>query len=211
MNKLAAKMKNVWENIKPRSAHLGISGEKEIMFARYKALITDKIKVNNKTIIDFGCGGGLLGLYLLQTYKPAEYIGYDLAERSLANAKINLINYENALLIELKEHRFNFALHNPDIIVCLACIIHFPTQLYLNNFLIECNQSKAKKLILEIRDAGSGTKFNKTPYANLDNVYKACFTEETYLSERLTNYNITDKSEISETGCQVLWYTLKKV
>jgi len=210
MNKLAARMKEVWENIKPRSAHLGLSGEKEAMFDRYKYLITSRMVVNGKTIIDFGCGGALLGLYLLENFKPSKYIGYDLSERSIAQAMKNLENYQNAVFTILWEHRFNFAELNPDIIVCLACIIHFPTQLYLDNFLRECNKSGAKRLVLEIRDSGWGTQFAKIPYNSENDIYRACLTNKEYISERLTNYNISQSTEIGESECQVLWYVKKK-
>lgn len=208
MNKLAARMKEVWENIKPRSAHLGLSGEKEMMFARYKELISNNLKVNGKTIIDFGCGGALLGLYLLENFKPLKYIGFDLAERSIQTAQKNLLGYDCELKL-LKEHRFNFAELNPDIIVCLACIIHFPTQLYLDNFLKDCNLSNAKNLVLEIRDIGNGTKFSSRPYENGEDIYRACLTDEKYVSEHLFNYFLTYKTEPSENGCQVLYYRKK--
>lgn len=210
---LADKMRNVWNTTIPRNAHLGLSGEKEMMFSRYKNLITDKIGVTNKTIIDFGCGGGLLGLYLLSNFKIKKYIAYDCAERSLKVAKENLKDFNNVELNYIERHVWNFAEKKPDIIICLAVIIHFPTQVYLDNFLKTCNESGAKKLVLEIRDTGEGNRFQANPYESVKQTILACATNEKYVSDKLANYRLVDMTDAAKapTNCQVLWYDRKKV
>lgn len=222
MNALGKKMKEVWEKTRTRNAHLGLDGEREDMLKRYEALITSRMKVNGKTIIDFGCGGALFGVHLLTNFKPKKYIAFDIAERSIQQAKKNIKdytlsnnyngNYLQCNFIILKEHRWNFAEYNPDIIVCLAVMIHFPTKIYLDNFLKTCNESGAKKLVLEIRDTGKGTQFQKTPYETVTQTLLACITNEKYVSERLTNYTIADKTDPAKapTNCQILWYNRTK-
>lgn len=212
MSALGDKMKIVWENTGTRNAHLGLDGEADAMAARYKALITEKLSVKNKTIIDFGCGGGLLGKYLLGNFAIKKYIAYDLAMRSLSIAQENTKEYENREFNYLKNHVWNFAEKKPDIIICLTVIIHFPTQVYLDNFLKTCNESGAKKLVLEIRDIGKGNVFQRDPYATMKQTLLACCTNEAYVSSKLPNYELTEKTDATKasTNCQVLWYTRKK-
>jgi 2-polyprenyl-3-methyl-5-hydroxy-6-metoxy-1,4-benzoquinol methylase len=207
---LAQKMKNEWEKVNPRGVHFGISGEKEEMFARYKKYITDEIKVDGKTIIDYGCGGALLGLYLLSNFDIKKYIAYDLAEQSIRKAKENLAPFENKELNLVVRHSWDFAEKKPDIIVCLACMIHFPTQIYLDNFLKQCNNSGAKNLVLEIRDIGKGTRFQKEIYKDRGALTKACFTDLGYVSAKLTNYKHIRSSEKFASNCIILTYKIKK-
>lgn len=208
MNKLAAAMRNVWNNTSPRNAHLGTSGEKAMLMARYKELVTDVVSVDDKTIIDFGIGGALLGKLLLSKHHIKKYIGYDLSDRSIAKANEHLKEYSNKELIHLVHHVWSFKEKHPDIIVCLACIFHFPTKTYLDNFLHECNISGAKTLILEIRNRGIGTKFQDAPYSSIQKTLMACDTEPKYVSSKLSNYtlvNATDNNKAA-TKCQILWY-----
>jgi len=209
---LTEKMKNIWENTGTRNAHLGLDGEAEEMFARYKALVADKLSVKNKIIIDFGCGGGLLGKYLLENFSIKKYIAYDLSERSLKIAKGNTKNYENKEFNYLEKHVWNFSEKKPDIIICLAVMIHFPTQIYLDNFLKTCDESGAKKLVLEIRDIGKGNIFQRDPYATIKQTILTCGTNEPYVTSKLANYKLIEKTDasIAPTNCQVLWYTRGK-
>lgn len=212
MNPLAEKMKKVWETTVTRNAHLGLDGEREDMLKRYEALVTSRINVNNKTIIDFGCGGGLLGVHLLNNFKVKKYIAYDLATRSLKIAMENLREFNNTEFNYISRYVWDFAEKKPDIIICLAVIIHFPTQVYLDNFLKTCNESGAKKLVLEIRDTGKGNVFQKNPYASVKQTILACNTNEKYVSSKLTEYSLIDKTDATKapTNCQVLWYEKKK-
>lgn len=207
-NKLATNMRNIWNTTSPRNAHLGISGEKSMLIARYKELVTSKINVTGKRVIDFGIGGGLLGRLLLSKFDIAYYIGYDLAERSINAARVNMAEFDNKELILLTKHIWSFVEKKPDIIVCLACIFHFPTNLYLDNFLLECNKSGAEYLVLEIRNSGKGTIFQSNPYSSIQKTLMACDTEPKYMSNKLSQYDLvkfTDNKE-APTNCQILWY-----
>lgn len=216
MNKLAENMKIFWEKTAPRNAHLGESGEQDLMRARYHTLITDKIKVKGKTVIDFGHGGGLLGELLLSECEIKKYIGYDIAKRSHDATAKRLAGFLNKELILLKEHRWDFAEKKPDIIVALAVMIHFPTKTYLDNFLKTVNESGAKFAVLEIRDKGHGTMFQKNAYSGgiglNTRTSLTCDTNETYVSSKLTNYDCFLKTDPKEapTQCQVLHYRIKR-
>jgi hypothetical protein len=199
-----------WENTSPRNAHLGQDGETDDMFAKYEESFA---KTNVKgNVIDFGCGGGLLGLYLTRKHSPKKYIAYDIAERSLAIAKKNVPEGEFNII---NTNTFNFAAKKPDIIISLACMIHFPNKVYLDNFLAACNISGAGKLILEIRDTGRGTIFQKDAYAFPLKTKRTCLTCETsagYVASKLTGYELMDKTDPAKapTNCQVLWFKKKR-
>lgn len=213
-NKLAENIKKFWNGTSPRNAHLGQSGEAEFLLARYRALVTDRIKCRGKVVVDFGHGGGLLGLHLLADCGAARYVGYDVAERSNQVAAENLKGFENKELILLTEHRWDFAAHRPDVLVCLAVMIHFPTRAYLDNFLATVEASGARHLVLEIRDVGQGTVFQTQPYsegcfAMQPRSCLTCATSAAHVAERLPSYRLTDKTDpaAAPTRCQVLWFT----
>jgi len=209
---LKGNIKKFWNSTPERNAHLGLSGEAEFLLARYKNLIGDKVPVRGKTVIDFGHGGGLLGRYLLAECEVKKYVGYDIAERSNRVASENLREFDNKELILLQEHRWDFAAHRPGVIVCLACIFHFPTKLYLDNFLKTCEESGARYLVLEIRDRGHGTKFQPEPYSAESFALRprtclTCDTTADYVAGKLPSYELTEKTEINpKNGCQILWF-----
>ena len=208
---LASRMRFVWENTIPRNAHLGLNGEESLMMERYTRYVTDKVNVNRKTVVDFGIGGGLLGKHIFTVAKPKLYIGYDIAERSLGIATANLEPWKDRVkLIHIKEHRWSFAEQKPNIIVSLACIIHIPTKLYLDNVLSEMNISGAGRLILEVRDKGRGIWIRPNAYESLKVPIQTCESPEPYVSKILTNYELIEKTTpTAEHGLQILWYRRK--
>lgn len=216
MNKLANNMRRFWNNTAPRNAHLGLSGEEEFLIKRAHDMVIDKMSVKGKTVIDFGHGGGYIGKALLDA-GCKQYIGYDIADRSNKRASENLAGYENKELILLTEHRWNFAEKNPDIIVALAVMIHFPTQAYLNNFLATVEVSGAKRLVLEIRDQGVGTVLQREPYNEgcfrpSPRTCLTCSTTKEYIVDRLPSYDLVEFTDPAKapTQCQVLWFKKKK-
>ena len=217
-NKLAENLKKFWENTAARNAHLGKDGEGADLMERARLFVGEKMSLKNKTVIDFGCGGGFLGKYLLENKPIKKYIAFDVATRSLSQAKENLKGFEDKTEFrQVIDHTWNFAELKPDVIVCLAVMIHFPTQLYLDNFIRTCENSGAKNLVLEIRNKGRGLVMQKEPYSAdcFAASPKTCLTCETspeYVAARLPSYNLVDKTnaERAPTNCQVLWFEKKR-
>lgn len=214
MTKLAQNLKRFWNLTAPRNAHLGQSGEAEFLFARYRALVTDRVRCKGKVVVDFGHGGGLLGRHLLADCGAARYVGYDVAERSNQVATENLKEFDNKELVLLTEHRWDFAAHRPDVFVCLAVMIHFPTKEYLDNFLASVDACGARHLVLEIRDTGRGTVFQANPYSEgcfgmNPRTCLTCDTDAAYVAARLPAYRLTDQTNPADapTRCQVLWFS----
>ena len=200
MRDLAGRMKRFWETVHTRGAHLGLDGEGEYMRDRYARLLKG-VPLRGKVIVDFGCGGGLLGVYVLGERKAARYVGYDVAERSIDRARENLKDLASEGSVELVllgKHRWDFAEKRPDVLVCLACILHFPTASYLDNFLRTCDESGAATLVLEVRLADK-TQFQHDPYSSARAAVKACFTNEGYLTPRLPRYDLARQEDDRST------------
>ena len=210
-NKNAIKMaKEKWEKSPPGWSHLIPTKHhisEENMINRFKRLLKD-IELNNKIIIDYGCGGGYLGRYLLENHDIKKYIAFDIALRSIKRTKEQLDKYEKTEIILIENHDIKFKKYNPDIFCSFACIIHFPTQIYLNTFLNNVNESNAEYLILEIRNTGKGTIFRKNPYKTSKDQVLACITEPGYIEEKLNNYKLFYASDPKEksTDCQLIYF-----
>jgi SAM-dependent methyltransferase len=203
-----------WENCCPEGAHLypfDWHKSEKSMFKRYKQLVTDKININDCIIIDYGCGGGYLGRWLLENFNIKQYVAYDIAKRSIERAKEQLKNYENTYFKQVILNQIpNFYKKNPDIFISLACIIHFPTKNYLDKFLNKVNNCGAKFLVLEIRDKGIGLKFRENIYETFLDGNQACYSPENYISGKLDNYELTKKADKRPTKCEILYYRSKK-
>lgn len=63
---------------------VGWSGGGAAAFARYKALYLQRTLEGLDSILDFGCGIGLLGRELVDVFPDARIDGYDISEESLA-------------------------------------------------------------------------------------------------------------------------------
>ena len=206
-----------WDNANDVTSHLRPASyleSEEFMMNRFKALITEKgINVNDRTVIDFGCGGGYCGRYLLENFNLKKYIAMDIANVAINRAREQLEKYENASFVKYDIDKIpEFKEFNPYLFVAFAVIIHFPTKEFLHDFLEKVNRSGAEKLILEIRDGGIGTKFREEVYKTYSDGRLGCITNEKYISKKLSNYVMVDKTDPQKapTDCQVIWYERRK-
>ena len=218
---LNEKVKNLWETCRPVDAHLQPEGrhiDKKTMLNRYKNVL-DIIDYDfkNKKVIDYGCGGGWLGIYLFEEKEINYYYGLDLAKRSLKEARKNLKKYKNKTIKKMHlavlsivniDKTIDFSKYEADILICLACMIHFPSIYFLLDFLKACDNSNCEKLIFEIRDKNIGTYIDKKAYDTKIDFYTACLTDEKFISSCLYNYELETKTDNIKhpTGCQLLYY-----
>lgn len=203
------KIKHFWENCSTTFAHITtdewLKGKDNLYKLYDRNLKYFNIDPHNKTIVDYGIGGGYLGMYLLSNYKLKKYIGIDIAERSIKSAKTNLAPYKN---IELHLTPVEFIDLNPDLFISLAVIQHFPSQAYLNDFLINLNNSKSKELLLQIR-YDKKNKFSKS-YETHSDARLGCQTNSNYMLSKLSNYKLENESKIEDrTNYQYLYFKLK--
>lgn len=202
------KIKNFWEECNTTFAHITTDDwlkSRENLFNLYARKIKYfNIDLDGKKIIDYGIGGGHLGMYLLSNFKIKKYIGIDIAERSIISAKENLSSHEN---VELFLTPVSFRDLESDIFISLAVIQHFPSLEYLDDFLTNLNNSAAKELLLQIRYS-KDNKFSKS-YETHSDVRLGCQTSPEYLSFRLNNYRLEKKSNIeNKNNYQYLYFKL---
>lgn len=201
------RMANFWNTVKPRYSHFGETEiEYNALMSRFEK-ICKRLILSGKTVIDYGCGGGILGEYLLKKRSIAKYIGYDLSERSLSKMQERLKEFsEKVIPVLVVHHDIDFSTIKPDLIFCIACLYHFPEKEYLDRYLSRFNESDAENVVIEIRDSGEGTCFQLNTYSDFNSVTNACRTNAEYVSEKMSNYELVDASEISTNKLQILHF-----
>lgn len=124
------------------------------------------------------------------------YTGVDIAERSIESARERLR--------DKKEHtRFLFAdadWHNvsdADIFVSQACIQHFPSQRYLDDFLGKVNNMNADVVMLQIAHSRCPKFASITSKVSLEkSIVRACTVPASYIETKLTNFNLVKQSAV---------------
>lgn len=201
ITKRVNKMYNSDKGMIDHDLHLDWSKEElEILWKFYaKGVSYSAINFSNKSVLDYGCGGGWLGKYLLEKYFIKRYIGIDVAQRSIDFAKNNLPKSKAQVIkIEPWEMLKPISRKKIDILVCVACMQHFPTQEYLDEWLNQVNNLKLEWVILQFHfheTSGGKTLFRENPYGSIRDVAYACYTTLEYISNKLTNYELIDHRE----------------
>lgn len=205
-------IKKYWEHTRSNFAHIKYNWE-IIKGSRrenhFKSTIFKHIDFTNKVVIDYGCGGGYLGKYMFENYGIKKYIGIDVAERSLIASYEHLEKYRDKIKLRLTPQ--DFKIFNADIFISLACIQHFPSVLYLDDFLENINGSNIEYVFLHIR-YGIKTKY-KNPYTEAGgNVVDAGRTNRKYISKRLDNYKLVKVFDFRKpSSAMYLIYKVKDV
>ena len=198
-------MHSFWENCDETFAHLKINRWLDSETQLYKfwaSSFLSELEFKNKTVVDYGIGGGYLGKLLLQNYDIQNYTGYDIAQRSLDHASNNLKQFSKKkynLLLVNKE----FKLKRADIFISQACIQHFPTKCYLEDFLRAINSNNYVTIVLQIR-------FSPFPHITPDNPTLSCWTNHFHIQDLLGNYDLVHASNVEENFYQYLIYKIKK-
>lgn len=193
------KLIEFWDNCDPVFSHIDISGYLNNPSALAKSWENNFIKeydFSNKTVIDYGIGGGFLGLHLFKFKGIKKYIGFDISERQLNEASKNLEGFT----IELHNvmNRKQFKSYPADIFISQAVIQHFPDEAYLINFLTDINKSGINDVMLQIR-YNDKTVFNEN-YDKTEDVRLACQTNSDYLLNYLTNYSLIKSKKLNNNS-----------
>lgn len=204
--------RQTWEKVSDINAHRVIDGEhmrKENLFKCYD-IATTIFGLEGANIIDLGCGGAFLGVYLFDKKKIGQYTGIDISEKSVLAALNNLARFEKSkYAISLVDERLcNLNTFFADVLFSLSVIQHIPTEKYFNFFLRKINKSLIPSICLQIRK-GEKTVFREKPYENHAAILYACITTEKDVSAKLTNYTLHKKSKEYGKGYQYLFYTLE--
>ena len=103
------------------------------------------------TVVEYGIGGGLLGKQLFEDYGIARYIGIDISDRQVANARDRLAGYNvrfervDALSASIVSNE------TPTLVVSQAVIQHFESLSYFKAFARELSLIKAPRVMLQTR------------------------------------------------------------
>lgn len=169
--------------------YLGGEGTVEADWMRH---FLTKYNWQDKSVLDYGIGGGFLGKFLFSQYKLGKYVGVDISQKSLDAAKTNLASQMADGKVQLALTPQAFKQYTPDILVCQAVIQHFPSVTYLDDFLKNVNDSGAADVMLQVR-YGPQTSASAKGYfdhESLSDVGQLLHTNSEYLSARLPAYNL---------------------
>lgn len=206
-------IKQFWETCDTAFAHITINKHLknyksltdywDVQFLRKLNTISPLI---NKTIVDYGIGGGHTGIHLHNRYKIHKYIGLDISERQIEIASKNLLRHQVNHELKLVPIEFN---NIPcDVFISQAVIQHFPDNQYLNNFLDNINKSNILIIMLQIR-YNINTIFTNNKYNTIKEVAGRCHTNNNYIIKYLTKYNNIYQGNILSNQYQFLIYQLK--
>lgn len=190
------RVKYVWDNMVPDSGrHMrGFSIDALNKFYDMH-MLPNCISFKDKTIVNYGCGGGWLEKRLFEKHGIKKSLSMDIASKSVEFAKDNLKDYNaNVYLIEPYDYMKKVKRMKKDIFMSCECIQHFPTKEYFDGWLEELNSQKYEWIVLHYKTIdgkrATETTFLEDVYVDLKHSNKACVTESKYIKERLTNYKL---------------------
>lgn len=190
-------LKKFWNSCGRTFAHLEIVGHLknyDTLSKGWEKEFISKLDFNNKIVLDYGIGGAYLGKYLFENKDINYYYGIDLSDRSLQKAEENLKRYKEHTLLITDEFYDNFN-KKVDIIICQACIQHFPNEEYLIKFINKINNLNAEYIMLQIAYKKE-TKFKNETYNSVQSVVRACYTNKDFILKYLNNYDTYFEGDI---------------
>jgi len=188
-------LRQQWETCDATFAHLTINRwlkDEEHLFRFWEKYFIPWFDFTGKTLVDYGCGGGYLGRLLLESYDLGQYVGLDIAQRSIDKAAEILKRHRRVVVLQ----RLPVALsqYHADILVCQACIQHFDRDTY-EAFFPAVNMSGIPELMLQIR-RGDQLLFNP------GDLRLACRTTHEDVAARLPAYTLVQMRD----GCDKTGY-----
>jgi SAM-dependent methyltransferase len=136
--------------------------------------------LKDKTVIDYGCGGGYLGRYLFEEKGIKKYIGFDICDNSVKHAKENLKEF-NAKIYKVEDY-IDFTKYKADVLISFECIQHFPNKQYVDRWLKTVNESGCEELVLQYR-------IGLLTFIGENVMTWMCKLPLGYIGRSLTNYN----------------------
>ena len=189
------KLQKFWETSKPKFAHL--TDVYDWTTRDRPSLALSMIRwPKNSIVLDYGCGGGWLGVWLLKEQNISKYIAVDIAQRQLDIAEENLHQHRDRCEFVLAGEVDS--LPHADIVVCLACLYHMPEYLAYQRALQLIRSTEAKTLLMQWRERDQGpVQFHKQTEYSEKSLLQACWTNSESLLEELqpSQYEISSLTE----------------
>lgn len=211
-----SKVQNYWNTCGEKFAHLTKDDTRivedgspsfKIYETEFLKFIDYQNSLKNKTIIDYGIGNAELPRYLFSKNYLGKYIGIDIAQRSIDYAMKNLQPYLDRCTLLLNP--IDFSVLSANVFMSLACIQHFPSIPYLDDFLLKVNKGHYELVILQIR-YGEHTKQGPANYNTGHNISLGVYTNSEYVNIKMSNYILKYKSQVYPSKYQYLIYERKK-
>jgi SAM-dependent methyltransferase len=184
-----------WEECNPCFSHVEIREHLHNETALEKSWERDFVKSidwEGRKVLDYGIGKGLLGTLLHRDYGIREYVGVDIAVRSLVAARAAHRGRASSFLAVKEFYR---DVPTADVFVSQACIQHFPSVEYLVRFLEAVVKSEASVVMLQIAQGGTAARDTSVARARgkleQADVVRGLYTEKGFLLEHLPGYMCT--------------------
>lgn len=188
------------ERVTENTAHCKIDGKhlkKETLHKCYDENLKE-VDLKNKTILDYGCGGGLVRKYI-GTKKINKYIGLDIAKRSIKYATKNLKSFDDIELNLINPYKIDLKKYEADMFICFSVIQHFPDKEYFNMFFYNLNLSGIKEICLQIK-WNNKLEFKPDPYRTTGDINNACMCSVKDIEKALPSYEIVKESGSKNHG-----------
>lgn len=205
-------IKNIWSSTNKGWRHIiknmDQSKKQRIIKRVNKNLLNNPLYDEVKTVLDWGCGGGLLSKVLLD--KGLGVYVVDLVEDSIESALDYVSNISYSQLIDEDIEKFKYLGPKPDVIFSHAVIQHFPNYDYFTKVLkIWTEDIKPNYISIHVK-LGKETKSAEN--YKKDFLNGLIFNEDDLIKDfKGKNYElISSESEYSLSNIKMGYYNFKK-
>lgn len=201
--------KRAWQGrVGSRTVHLNPESfeleDMKYLTEQYK-YVTENLYLNNKTIIDYGCGGGLFGIHLFRwEYSPKKYIAIDVANRCINEARLNSMCWESEdrkTVVEIIEidpiQLIDFKELRAKVFIMLNVVRYFPDMEYTKMFFNKLNNSEIKEIVFNFK-LGEKDSFRKEPYKTTYDIGNANELTLKTMFELMNNYDIKKMKKLND-------------
>lgn len=171
-----------WEEVEETYAHIG-----RPLFQyndEFQRCLLNAPLGNIRSIVDYGCGGGNLGIHLFEKGEIEYYIGIDISRRSIEAAKKRLVGRKSEFVLNETE---DFQFPDADAFMCFHVIQHFPNLDYANKFFRALNETNYKSLYIQFR-------YGETSLNNEGCVDISILLPLDYIISRLDKYQLLNQT-----------------
>ena len=190
--------------------HINKAGLNCIFREGFRGIGTDQ-----KVILDYGCGGGFLGLFLFEgDYPIKQYIGVDITLRAIKATLERLDKWKSFKRVEATKidpkNIPDLSIFKVDILTCFNVVQHFPDKEYFEYFFEQLNNSEIPIIILNYRK-GEKLTFQDEPYKRTHEINLACYNRIDDIKALLPNYKLIKSPKKNKSGFETVQFKIKEM